>query len=112
MEKTAGQLPPFRVFRFHWRVSSAILPVMSQTLYLCMGSACHQRRGYALLPMLEALIRRHGLNDRLLLRGAFCLENCQRGCSLKFDGRIFTDLNEQNLQETFEREILPRCQPL
>lgn len=81
----------------------------AQTLYLCMGSACHQRRGYVLLPMLEELIRRHDLGGRLLLKGAFCLDNCQRGCSLKFDGRVFTDLNEQNLRETFERDILPRC---
>ena len=89
-------------------------PVMrqAQALYLCMGSACHQRRGYVLLPMLEELICRHGLNERLLLKGAFCLENCQHGCSLKFDGRVFTGLNERNLGETFEREILPRCQPI
>ncbi len=81
------------------------------TLYLCLGSACHQRRGYRLLPLLEELIRRHDLSARLRLKGAFCLENCQRGCSLKFDGRIFSDLNEENLGEIFAREILPRCQP-
>jgi len=86
---------------------------MSQALsvYLCMGSACHQRRGYALLPVLEELVRRHKLGDRLLLKGAFCLENCQQGCSLKFDGRVLIGLNEKNIGEIFEREILPRCQP-
>lgn len=81
------------------------------SIYLCMGSACHQRRGYALLPILEELIRRHNLGDRLLLKGAFCLENCQQGCSLKFDGRVFTGLDEQNLREVFEREILPHFPP-
>ncbi len=77
-----------------------------------MGSACHQRRGYALLPGLEALIRRHGLDERLKLQGAFCLDNCQNGCSLKFKDRIFSGLNERNLTEIFEREILPLCQSL
>jgi NADH:ubiquinone oxidoreductase subunit E len=82
-----------------------------QDLYLCMGSACHQRRGYALLPLLEEMIRRHELGGRLSLKGAFCLENCQHGCSLKFAGRVLSGLNEANLAETFEREILPHCQP-
>ena len=82
-----------------------------RTLYLCMGSACHQRRGYSLLPILESLILRHGLKDRLLLKGTFCLDNCQQGCSLKFDGRVLIGLNEQNIAGVFEREILPHCQP-
>jgi NADH:ubiquinone oxidoreductase subunit E len=89
-----------------------MLPSMSQTqtIYLCMGSACHQSRGYQLLPVLEELIRRHGLGERLLLKGAFCLETCQQGRSLKFEDRVFTGLDENKLAEIFEREILPNCQ--
>ena len=83
----------------------------AQTLYVCMGSACHQRRGYSLLPVLEGLIGRHGLQGLLQLKGAFCLENCQHGCSLKFDRRVFAGLNENNIGEIFEREILPLCRP-
>jgi NADH:ubiquinone oxidoreductase subunit E len=83
----------------------------AQTLYLCMGSACHQRRGYGLLPRLEELIHRHDLGGRLELKGAFCLDNCQNGCSLKFAGRVFSGLNEENVGEIFTREILPHCQP-
>jgi NADH:ubiquinone oxidoreductase subunit E len=83
----------------------------SQTLYLCMGSACHQRRGYALLPALEELIRRHALAGRLEIKGAFCLDNCQNGCSLKFAGRVFSQVSEENLATLFEREILPHCAP-
>jgi NADH:ubiquinone oxidoreductase subunit E len=79
------------------------------TIYLCLGSACHQSRGYRLLPLLEDLLRRHGLGGRLQLKGAFCLENCQHACSLKFAGRVFTGVNEHNLTGLFEREILPHC---
>lgn len=83
----------------------------AQTIYLCMGSACHQLRGYQLLPVLEDLIRRHDLGDRLLIKGAFCLETCQQGRSLKFDGRVITGLDEHSLTDFFEREILPHYQP-
>jgi len=84
--------------------------IQAHALYLCMGSACHQRRCYGLLPVLEELIRRHGLGERLLLKGAFCLESCQEGCSLEFDGHVFTGIDEKNIGEFFEREILPHCQ--
>jgi NADH:ubiquinone oxidoreductase subunit E len=81
----------------------------SLTLYLCMGSACHHRRGYRLLPVVEDLIRRHGLAGRLEVKGAFCLDNCQNGCSLKFGDCVFSQVSEESLAEIFAREILPRC---
>ena len=92
---------------------SVKLPLMcqAQTIYLCMGSACHQRRGYDLLPLLEALVCRHGLEGRVQLKGAFCLEACQQGRSLKFGNQVFTGVDEQTLGVIFEREILPHCRP-
>jgi len=78
-----------------------------QTVYLCMGSACHQLKGYRLLPVLEALIEKHGLKGQLQIKGAFCLETCQEGRSLKFRDQIFTGLDEPQLARIFELEILP-----
>lgn len=78
---------------------------------LCFGSACHQRRGYRLLPIFEELIARHGLAGRIELKGAFCLENCPRGPSVKVGDRVFSGIEETNAAEFFEREILPLCPP-
>ncbi len=79
-----------------------------QIIFLCMGSACHQLGGYRLLPVLEKLIEEHGVKDRLEVKGAFCLETCQQGRSLKFASRIFTGLDEHTLEALFVREILPQ----
>jgi NADH:ubiquinone oxidoreductase subunit E len=76
-------------------------------LYVCMGSACHQRLGYRLLPILEGLIARHGLTGRLVLKGAFCLENCPLGRALKFRDRVVAGLDDQQVESWFEREVLP-----
>ncbi|MCW5554607.1 MAG: (2Fe-2S) ferredoxin domain-containing protein [Verrucomicrobiae bacterium] len=83
-----------------------------QTLYLCVGSACHQLGGYRLLPLLAALRDRHGLNEQLDIKGAFCLETCQQGRSLKFGDCVFTGLSEANLEELFTHEILPQLRPV
>jgi NADH:ubiquinone oxidoreductase subunit E len=81
------------------------------TLYLCMGSACHQLGGYRLIPVLESLIKRHHLENCLELKGAFCLDACEHGRSLKFGDRVFTGLTADNIEEKFAREILPRLNP-
>jgi NADH:ubiquinone oxidoreductase subunit E len=78
-----------------------------QPLYLCMGSACHQRGGYKLLPALGRLIEQHGLGGCVELKGAFCLDVCQQGRAAKFEGRVLTGLTEENLAERFTAEILP-----
>ena len=83
----------------------------TQTLYLCMGSACHQLGGFRLLPQIEEILRRRGLADRIELRGAFCLEKCELGRSLKFGDRVFTGLTPDNLEARLTAEILPTAGP-
>lgn len=78
-----------------------------QTLYLCMGSACHQSGGFKLIPVLRALIRKHGLEDVVELKGAFCLDKCMQGRTLRFEDRILTGLTDENTEYRFVSEILP-----
>lgn len=80
-------------------------------LYVCMGSACHQLHGYRLVPLLEAQIRQHGLAGRLVLKGAFCLETCQQGRSVRFGSRVFTGITDEQVPEFFRDEILPTFNP-
>lgn len=81
-----------------------------KTLFLCMGSACHQSGGYTLIPKLQALIDRHGLTDRLELQGAFCLDRCGAGGSLEFEGRVTSGLSGADLDEVFRTEVLARLE--
>lgn len=81
-----------------------------KTLFLCMGSACHQSGGYTSIPKLQALIDRHGLTDRLELQGAFCLDRCGAGGSLEFEGRVTSGLAGANLEEVFRTEVLARLE--
>jgi NADH:ubiquinone oxidoreductase subunit E len=72
-----------------------------------MGSACHQLGGYRMIPAIERLIARHHLQERIVLKGAFCLESCERGCSMKFGDQVISGLTDENLEERFRRELLP-----
>ena len=77
-------------------------------LYLCMGSACHQYGVYQVLPRLQHLLREHGLDDTIELKGAFCLGTCTDGVVLKFGDELFYGINPANLDEKFRDEIVDR----
>jgi NADH:ubiquinone oxidoreductase subunit E len=80
----------------------------THTIFLCMGSACHQAGSYKLIPAISALVRQHHLEDRVQLKGAFCLDACMQGRSLKFGERVITGVTEEKLAALFASEILPK----
>jgi NADH:ubiquinone oxidoreductase subunit E len=81
-----------------------------ENLFLCMGSACHQLGVYEVLPKLQALIAEYNLTDKVELKGAFCLENCSYGITMKYKDFHFVSINPQNVEDKFLREILPTIQ--
>ncbi|MBO0349118.1 (2Fe-2S) ferredoxin domain-containing protein [Phormidium pseudopriestleyi FRX01] len=78
-----------------------------ENLYLCMGSACHQLGVYEVLPQLQELIIRYELEDKIELKGSFCLETCSVGIVMKFKEEVFTQINPENIETKFQEEILP-----
>lgn len=81
-----------------------------QTLFLCMGSACHQMGVYEVLPKLLQLIQDHDLDDVVELKGSFCLESCSHGIVMKFQDHPFLDISSQNVEDVFVHKILPLLQ--
>lgn len=72
-----------------------------------MGSACHQAGVYAVLPVLQRLLAEEGLDQRVELKGAFCLGSCMDGIVLQFKDRQFLNINLHNVEQKFKEEILP-----
>ncbi|OCR00412.1 hypothetical protein BCD67_12935 [Oscillatoriales cyanobacterium USR001] len=81
-----------------------------ENLYLCMGSACHQLGVYEVLPRIQGLISQYHLEESIELKGSFCLETCSSGIVMKFQDKLFVDINPANLEEKFILEILPQIQ--
>ncbi|MCU0517078.1 MAG: (2Fe-2S) ferredoxin domain-containing protein [Oscillatoria sp. Prado101] len=81
-----------------------------QNLYLCMGSACHQLGVYEVLPKLQSMIGEYQLEDKVELKGSFCLETCSDGIVMKFKDKIFTKISPENIEQKFIEEILPNIQ--
>lgn len=78
-----------------------------QNLYLCMGSACHQLGVYEVLPKLQSMISEYDLEDKIELKGSFCLESCSEGIVMKYQEKLFIKINPENIEKKFQEEILP-----
>lgn len=81
-----------------------------ENLYLCMGSACHQLGVYEVLPKIQQLMAEYDLEDKIELKGSFCLETCSYGIVMKFKDYHFVNINPQNVEDKFFKEILPVIQ--
>lgn len=71
-----------------------------------MGSACHQRGVFDLLPRLRELLERHGC--RVALKGSFCLGPCTDGIVVKVGEELIIRINATSLDSVFDEHILPR----
>lgn len=81
-----------------------------QNLYLCMGSACHQLGVYEVLPKLQSMIGEYQLEEKVELKGSFCLDTCSDGIVMKFKDKVFTKISPENIEQKFIQEILPTIQ--
>ena len=76
-------------------------------LYVCMGSACHQKGVSTVLPVLERLISEHELQARVELKGAFCLGPCVDGIVMQLGDQQILRISPENIESRFAEEILP-----
>jgi NADH:ubiquinone oxidoreductase subunit E len=79
-----------------------------EILYLCMGSACHQKGVSEVLPKLQNLIAYNNLDAKVELKGSFCLGPCTDGIVMRYKDVMFTNIAPDNIEIKFEKEILPK----
>lgn len=76
-------------------------------LEVCMGSACHQRGVYYIVPVLRDLIAKHRLDASITLKGSFCLGPCIEGVVIQYKDYQATGVGPHNIEKVFYAELLP-----
>lgn len=74
---------------------------------VCIGSSCHLRGSRDVAMILERLIRSHGLEGQVELKGSFCMGECTNGICVGIDGQKFS-LTPATTEDFFNKEILGR----
>lgn len=72
---------------------------------ICIGSSCHLRGSREIINRLEKLVRENSLQDKVELKGSFCMEQCQKGVCVTVDG-VLHSLTPENTEEFFNSYVL------
>ena len=52
---------------------------------VCVGSACHLKGSYDVIKEFQKVISEYKLEDKIILKGAFCMNNCTEAVSTQID---------------------------
>ena len=75
---------------------------------VCVGSSCHLRGSYDVIEEMKRIIKKYDVEDVVELQASFCLGHCSEGVSVMADEDILLNVNKDNVEEIFAREIYPK----
>ncbi len=78
------------------------------TITICVGSSCSVRGSDEFAAALEQEIEKRGFSEQIRLVGAFCMEQCSKGISVKVEDQQYREIHFLEAASFFEREVLPR----
>ena len=78
------------------------------TITVCVGSSCYVRGSEKLAEMLQQMVEREGLSARIEFTGAFCMEQCSMGVSVRVGNRVYRSVQVENVASFFADEVMPR----
>ena len=64
-----------------------------------MGSACFAKGNQDNLEYIKEYIENNNLNAEVSIIGALCENKCENGPRIIIDGKEYTNVSEENLQE-------------
>ena len=81
------------------------------TVTICVGSSCNLRGSDDLASKIQELIEKENLEGRVDIVGAFCMDACSKGVSVRVGERQFSGLRPDDAGDFFYREILGYADP-
>ena len=82
-----------------------IQPDNKVTITVCVGSSCHLRGSYEIIQLLKELIRSNAFEQKVVLKGSFCMENCTEGVNVKINEELFSIGSVDEMKEIFQNKV-------
>lgn len=60
-----------------------------------------------MVEVLKAILSARGLEQKVVLKGCFCMERCTNGVTMRIGDRVFSQVHKEDVPRLFEDEILP-----
>lgn len=80
---------------------------MKQTseIELCLGSSCFSRGNKELVQVIREYLRKNHLDDKVVFRGARCLNRCSEGPFVIINGNTYEKAGVNDIESILDREF-------
>ena len=76
------------------------------TVTVCVGSSCHIKGAREMITRFNDFLTNKGLEDKVELKGSFCMERCGEGINWKFGDEILSSSSAEEGAKTFRKKVL------
>jgi len=76
------------------------------TVTVCVGSSCHVKGARKIIMHFNDLLKEYGLEDRVELKGSFCMERCGEGINWQIDDEPLTSSDVEDAIRVFKKRII------
>ncbi len=75
------------------------------TITICMGSSCFSRGNKTAVKFLQQYLKEKRLEDEIVLKGAHCMGDCDKGPLIKIDDEIIIYASDSSLEEKLDQKL-------
>ena len=76
------------------------------TVTVCVGSSCHIKGAREMIASFNDFLIKKGLQNKIELKGAFCIERCGEGINWKINDEIITSPSVEDGTKMFRKRVL------
>ena len=74
-------------------------------MQICLGSSCFSRGNRDVVTFIREYLRKNHLEDRIIFKGARCMNLCSNGPNLKINERIMEGVTLSKIESILEKEF-------
>ncbi len=72
---------------------------------ICLGSSCFSRGNREVVQFIKDYLRKNHLDDRVIFKGARCLDHCSNGPNLVINGRVIQSVTLEKVEAILEENL-------
>ncbi len=76
---------------------------------VCIGSSCHIKGSRQVVHLLQELIEKNNLGNKVELGGTFCMNKCQQGVCVTVDDE-FHSVTPNTVEDFFAKSVKAKVQ--
>ncbi len=76
------------------------------TVTVCVGSSCHIKGAREMIARFNDFLSKEGLQDKVELKGSFCMERCGEGINWKINDEILSSSSVEEGAEVFRKKVM------